>query len=62
MGWGSGSGRSHVDFAGIGLGIGDELGDRLGWKGRIDHHDIRGAANAADRRDIADETEIKLFV
>src|SRR6266487_256059 len=49
-------------IAWIGFGIGDELGDRLGWKGRIDHHDIRGAANARDRRDVTDEIEIELVV
>src|SRR5262245_27432686 len=34
----------------VGAGIGDELRDRLGWNRWIDHHDIRGAANARDRR------------
>src|SRR6516165_8887675 len=29
---GSAARRRHVDFAGIGLGIGDELGNRLGRK------------------------------
>ena len=43
-----------VDLARIGLGVGDELRDGVGWNGWIDHHDIRGAANARGRRNIAD--------
>ncbi len=49
------AGRSHVDLARIGLGVGYELRDRLGWNGRIDHHDIRGPANARDGRYFADD-------
>src|SRR5262249_62419737 len=60
-GHGPAAGRSHVDLAGIGLGVGDELRDRLGWNGWIDNHDIRGAANARDRRYFADEIEIELL-
>jgi hypothetical protein len=48
MGRGPAAGRSHVDLARIGIGVGDELRDRVGWNGWIDHHDIRGAANARD--------------
>src|SRR5262249_19808660 len=33
-----------------------------GWNGWIDNHDIRGAANARDRRYFADEIEIELLV
>jgi hypothetical protein len=62
MGHGPAAGRSHVDLARIGLGVGDELRDRLGWNGRIDHHDIGGAANARDRCYFADEIEIELLV
>src|SRR5260221_865904 len=58
---GPAAGRSHVDLARIPLGVGNELRDRLGWNGWIDHHDIEGAANARDRRDIADEIEIELL-
>jgi hypothetical protein len=61
MGDGPVAGRCHVDLAGIGLGVGDELRDRLSWNGWIDHHDIRAAANARDRRNVADEIEIELF-
>ena len=54
------AGRRHVDLARIGLGIGDELGNRLGRNGRIDHHDKGRAADARDRRDVADEIEIEV--
>jgi len=43
--------RRHVDLARIGLGVADEFRDRLGWNRWIDHHDIKGAANARDRRE-----------
>ena len=33
------AGRRHVDLARIGLGIGDELGNRLGRERWIDRHD-----------------------
>src|SRR5262249_48921232 len=62
VGDGPAAGRSHDDLARIGLGVGDELGDRLGWNGWVDHDDIRGAANARDRRYFADEIEIELLV
>jgi len=41
---------------------GDELRDRLGWNGWIDHHDIKGATNARDWRYFGDEIEIELLV
>ena len=56
------AGRRHVDLARIGLGIGDEFGDRLGRKRRIHHHHIGIAADAGDRRDVAEEIEVQLFV
>ena len=62
MGRGPVAGRRHVDLAGIGLGIGDELGNRLGRNRWIDHHDIGHADDARDRRDVADEIEIELVV
>src|SRR6476469_4343624 len=40
---------------------GDELRDRLGWNGWIDHHDIKGATNARDWRYFGDEIEIELL-
>src|SRR5216683_8154285 len=62
MGHGPAAGRSHVDLARVRFGVTDELWDRLGWNGWIDHHDIWGAANARDRRNVADEIEIELLV
>ena len=54
--------RRHVDLARIGLGIGDELGNRLGRNRWIHHHDMGRADDARDRRDVADEIEIELVV
>jgi hypothetical protein len=42
------AGRRHVDLARVGLGIGDEFGDRLGWQRRVDLHDERPAHEARD--------------
>ena len=56
------AGRRHVDLAGIGFGIGDELGNRLGRNRWIDLHDDGHADDARDRRDVADEIEIELVV
>ena len=56
------AGRRHVDLARIGLGVGDELGNGLGRNRWIDHHDNGNAADARDRRDVADEIEIELVV
>ena len=39
MGQVSGPARGQVDLAGIGLGIGDELGNGLGRERRIDQQD-----------------------
>src|SRR5262249_22089938 len=49
-------------LAGIRLGIGNDLGDCLGWKRCIDHHDKRPADKARDRRDVADEIETEFVV
>ncbi len=54
--------RSGVEDARMSLGISDELRDRRGRKRRIHHHDIGDANNACDRRDIANEIEIKILV
>jgi len=51
------TGRRHVDLAWIGLGIGNELGDRRGRNGWIDHQDEGTAGDACDRCDVADEIE-----
>src|SRR6266446_7090522 len=62
MARGTDAARRHADLARIGLGIGDELGDRLGWNRWIDHHDLGKADDARDGRDVADKIEIELFV
>src|SRR6516162_4575786 len=62
MGRTSNGARCNVDLAGISLGISDELGDRLGRNRWMHQHDVGHDNDAGDRRDIADETEIKLFV
>jgi hypothetical protein len=56
------TGRRHVDLAWIGLGIRNELGDRRGRNGWIDHQDEGTAGDACDRRDIADEIELEIAV
>src|SRR5262249_7884875 len=62
MGHGPAAGRSHVDLARIGLGVGNELRERLGWNGWMDRHAVKGAANSRLRRYFADEIEIELLV
>ena len=59
---GSGTARRHVDFARIGLGIGDELENRLGRNRWVDLHDERHADNGPDRRDIVQEIEVEIFI
>src|SRR5262249_28957052 len=59
---GTDAGRRHLDLAGIGFGMGDELGNRLDRHGWIHLHDKGLAMNARDRRDVADQVEIELVV
>jgi hypothetical protein len=58
--WAPGAGRAKIELARIGLGVGDEFRNCLGWKSQIDHHDQGGLGNARDRRDVANEIEIEL--
>ena len=53
----SDSGRRHVELAGIGFGIGDELGDGLHRQRIIDIQDLIAAAEGGDRRDFAGEID-----
>ena len=53
---------SHVELARIGLGIGDELGKRLGRNRRVHHHDKGHPDQARDRCDVVDEIEIEFVV
>src|SRR5256884_3631121 len=62
MARGTDAARRHADLARIGLGIGDELGDRFGWNRWMDYHDLGKADDARDGRDVADKIEIELFV
>jgi hypothetical protein len=50
--------RRPFDLARIGFGVGNELRNGLGGKGRIDHHYKRNAEEARDWHDVADEIEI----
>src|SRR5262252_7014394 len=58
----SDAGRGHADLARIGLGIGDELGNRLGRNRWMYRYDVGLPVNAGDRRDVADEIETKLVI
>ena len=56
------AGRCHVELAGIGLGIGDQLGDGLDRQRGMHHHDVGEANDARDRLHLLDEIEIELVV
>src|SRR5262245_6701549 len=62
MGGGSDTTRRHGELAGIGLGIGDELGDRPRWNREVRYHDVVHTGDASNRCDVAAEIETKLFV
>ena len=54
--------RRYADLARVGLGVGDELGERLGGKCCVDHHDMAHPHDAGDRGDVADEIEVELVI
>src|SRR4029453_1281518 len=58
----SDAGRPETELAGICLGMGRELGNRLGRNRWIYHHDEREADDASDGRDVAKKNEIELVV
>src|SRR5262249_10540476 len=62
MGGGSDTTRRHGELAGIGLGMGDELGDRPRWNREVRYHDVVDTGDASNGRDVAAEIETKLFV
>jgi len=62
LGHSSNARRSKVDLAGIGLGVGDEFGDRLGLKRWMHDQDERTIGNASDRSDIAAKIETEVVV
>jgi hypothetical protein len=56
------AGRCHIDLAGIGPGVSDQLGHCLSrerWRYR---QHIGGEANARDRSNVADKIEVELVV
>src|SRR5262252_5985543 len=59
---GTDAGRRHVDPTWIGLGVGNELGNRLDRHRGVHLYGKRLASDARDRRDVADEIEIELVV
>jgi hypothetical protein len=54
--------RRHVEFAGIGFGIGDKLGKRLRRNRLIDLQDTGCTDDAGDRHGVADEIEIEVVI
>jgi hypothetical protein len=58
----SGPARSEINLAGIGLRIGDELGDGCGRERRIDHQDEGIRVDARDRSDVARDGRGTLFI
>src|ERR1700704_5334088 len=54
--------RGIVDFARIGLGVGNELGNTLGWKRWIDLHKIRHPDNSRNGRDVTEEIVVEPVV
>src|ERR1035441_4604158 len=56
----SNSGGCHVDLAGIGLCVADELGNGFSRNRGIHYHDKRCSSRASDWRGVTDEVEIQL--
>src|SRR5262252_7454922 len=54
--------RRHIDLTGIGLGISDQPGNGLRWERRVHHQDPWSAAQARDRREVADKIEAEVVV
>src|SRR6202521_5781430 len=54
--------RRHADPAGIGLGVGDEVRNRLRWMRWIHHHHKRCAHDARDWRNVANEIKVELLI
>src|SRR5262249_29249716 len=53
--------RTHADLAGIGLRVGDELGNSCDWKRWIHLHDMRHTDDARNRRNITNEVVVEFF-
>ena len=54
------AGRSHGNLAGMGFGIGDELGKRLVRQRRMHDQNAGAARHGRDRREIADVVVVEL--
>jgi hypothetical protein len=52
----------HIDLAGIGLGVRNQVGNRLRRQRRVYHQHAHSTDDAGNRRDIADEIETKIVV
>src|SRR5262249_9008018 len=52
--------RTKVQLSRIGIGVGDELRDCLDRQRWIDRNKVRNADGAGNRRDVADEIELKI--
>ena len=59
---GSVAGRRHVELAGIGLGVGDQLGNGLDRQRGMHQHDVGEANDARDRLHLLHEIERQLVV
>jgi hypothetical protein len=62
MAGGAVAARAHVDLAGIGLGVVDELGGRSGRNRWMDLHEQRRAHQDRDRRHVGDEAVAEIVV
>src|SRR6516165_2159555 len=62
MGGSSDTSRCHVELAGIGLGVGDKLRNRLDRYRWIHLHNEGLTMKARDWRDVVDQIEIELVV
>ena len=57
----AGTGRCHVDLAGVGLGVGDEFRNGFGRNRRMHQNRHRHPDDAGDRGNVANEIEIEFF-
>ena len=54
--------RTNVDFAWLLLGQCDQFGGVSGWEARVGHQHIPGRGDAADRLEVLDRIETRVFV
>src|SRR5262249_40589836 len=58
----AGAGGRHVELARIGFRVGDEFGNGLGRHRRVHHDHVGKADETRDRRDVAHEIVVELFI